>query len=152
MKCRARRRRHRGVCADLGLRRAILHWARIFPLPDAATPAGGVANDRFPTHLITVGLMRVLGETEEGRGRLSKLLRLCSPLDSAAQVETLISYAQQPWFLMAEGDFPFPSTYITFAVGNNDFPMPAWPVRVACDHVGRDDFGVDPRRLEERDL
>ena len=59
-------------------------------ITNAATPVGGVANDRCPTHLVASWvLMRVLGETEEGRGRLSKLLRLCSPLDSEREVESL---------------------------------------------------------------
>ena len=29
----------------------------------------------------------------------------------------LIGYVQGPWFDMAEGDYPFASTYITYSVG-----------------------------------
>ena len=109
----------------------------------AATRAGGVDNDRCPSNLLASWvLMHELGKTSDGRSRLSDAFRLCKPLTDASAVGSLISYAQQPWFLMSEGDFPFPSTYITFAVGNNDYPMPAWPIRVACSHVGGTDFGV----------
>ena len=53
----------------------------------------------------------------------------------------LIAWAQTPWFDMAEGDYPFHSDYITYAVGPGEYPLPPWPVRVACARVGDDAIG-----------
>ena len=44
------------------------------------------------------------------------------------------------YFLLAEGNYPFPSTYIPSAVGDGG-TLPAWPMRVACSHLN-EDFGV----------
>ena len=33
---------------------------------------------------------------------------------------------------MAEGNYPFSSTYITFSVGPGYIALPPWPMRVAC--------------------
>merc|ERR1719443_2217667 len=62
----------------------------------------------------------------------------CSPLTS---VRALMSWLEGPWFDMAEGDYPFPSTYITYAVGPGYYFLPAWPMRLACEHLN-EDFGV----------
>ena len=43
---------------------------------------------------------------------------------------------------MAEGNYPFASTYITFSVGPGMFPLPPWPMRVACARGLNMDFGV----------
>jgi hypothetical protein len=43
---------------------------------------------------------------------------------------------------MSEGDYPFPSTYITYSVGPGLIPLPAWPLRVACGKGAGDDHGV----------
>ena len=43
---------------------------------------------------------------------------------------------------MAEGNYPFASTYITFSVGPGMFPLPPWPMRVACERGLNMDFGV----------
>ena len=43
---------------------------------------------------------------------------------------------------MAEGNYPFPSTYITFSINpGTPTPLPAWPMRVACEALDKD-FGV----------
>merc|ERR1719491_1005073 len=43
---------------------------------------------------------------------------------------------------MAEGNYPFPSTYITYALeGGPNSPLPSWPMRVACKGLTQD-FGV----------
>ena len=44
---------------------------------------------------------------------------------------------------MAEGNYPFPSTYITFSVTEGAAsPLPAWPMRVACERGLNRDFGI----------
>lgn len=45
----------------------------------------------------------------------------------------MLSKGQGPWFDMAEGNYPYASTYITYAVGPGDIPLPPWPMRVACE-------------------
>ena len=36
------------------------------------------------------------------------------------------------------GDYPYPSDYIA---GTPDSPLPAWPMRAACEHLGGDLVG-----------
>ena len=45
---------------------------------------------------------------------------------------------------MAEGNYPFPSTYITFSLlPGHPTPLPAWPMRVACSDSGlNNDLGI----------
>jgi len=85
-----------------------------------------------------------ISRSAAGRARIASAFGLCAPLETAEAAYDLLAYAQAPWFEMAEGDYPFPSDYITFAVGPGAYPLPAWPVRVACNHVGRD-FGLSLR-------
>ena len=44
---------------------------------------------------------------------------------------------------MAEGNYPFPSTYITYSLlPGHPTPLPAWPMRVACEQGLNHDFGI----------
>ena len=70
-----------------------------------------------------------------GRRQLGDALRLCRAPTTTAEVSSLIDWLQQPFFELSEGDYPFPSTYISYAVGNVDIPLPAWPMRVACSKI-----------------
>ena len=54
--------------------------------------------------------------------------------------ESLISWASASFFLLAEGNYPYPSSYITYAVASGS-PLPAWPMREACRSLSRD-FGI----------
>jgi len=83
-------------------------------------------------------LMREVGRTGAGLALLSNASRSCAPLRSA---QALAAWAKAPFFYLAEGNFPFPSTYITFSVGPGYVPLPAWPMRAACAPLDRD-FGV----------
>lgn len=80
-------------------------------------------------------LITFLGETQRGRDVLTEAFRLCYPLESTKHVLRLLEWAQSPWFDLAEGSFPYPSSYITFALhmGLND--LPAWPLQAACWNV-----------------
>ena len=55
---------------------------------------------------------------------------------------------------MAEGDYPFASTYITSAVGPGLYPLPPWPMQVACEGLNAD-LGVaitgDPSQVSFAD-
>ncbi|CAD7929674.1 unnamed protein product [Amoebophrya sp. A25] len=71
-------------------------------------------------------------KAEKGGDKIQKAMSLCTEPgpDDAAQ---LLTYLQSSFFLMAEGNYPFPSNYITGAVGGNTSAMlPAWPMKLAC--------------------
>jgi len=67
---------------------------------------------------------------------------LCDPLQSEQDVAVLMTYLQDPLFNLAEGSYPFPSDYITYATFNGSHSLlPPWPVRKLCEPVA-DSFGV----------
>jgi hypothetical protein len=70
---------------------------------------------------------------------------LCKPLTTPDDSKALIDWAQSPWFDLAEGSFPYPSSYIPFALTHNDqAKLPAWPLQAACwthSHLHQD-FGI----------
>lgn len=53
----------------------------------------------------------------------------------------MLQYLQSPLFNLAEGSYPFPSDYITFALTSTHDPLPAWPMKEMCDPIG-EDYGV----------
>ncbi|GMH64532.1 hypothetical protein TL16_g03984 [Triparma laevis f. inornata] len=79
---------------------------------------------------------------DDGAEYLSNLLGLCSSLEKSDGAAPLLDYLQAPWFDLAEGNFPFPSSYIPFAVGPGNYDLPPWPVRAACESLDAD-FGVE---------
>ena len=86
-------------------------------------------------------LMHILGENKAGRTLLTEAFRLCEPLED---VDLLIEWAQSPWFDLAEGSFPYPSSYVAFALTHKDVKLPAWPLQAACwtESSLHDDLGV----------
>lgn len=61
-------------------------------------------------------LLQQVGRSAAGRLLLSDRVNSCATLETA---DDLIRWAQQPYFYMAEGNFPFPSSYITFRCVNS---------------------------------
>ena len=54
-------------------------------------------------------------------------MNACTALQSEGD---LPGWAQGPYFYMAEGNYPFPSEYITYSLlPGQDHPLPAWPVQ-----------------------
>jgi len=47
-------------------------------------------------------------------------------------VKSLLQWVQSPWFNLAEGDYPYESAYIPFALGEGMYALPAWPLQEAC--------------------
>lgn len=83
-----------------------------------------------------------IGKTSWGRDFLSQQLNLCSPLKNTADINTLLNYLQSPLFNLAEGSYPFPSNYITYALtGESESKLPPWAMTVMCESVDKD-FGV----------
>jgi len=114
-------------------------FPKTYPNPDgafryitnAASAAGGATDQCRDNVAASYPLMNALATSADGRKLLSETLRLCKPLDED-EASQLINYWQTPWFFLAEGDYPFPSTYITFSVGPGLIPLPAWPIRKGC--------------------
>jgi len=77
-------------------------------------------------------LMKYLGKSTVGREFLTKAFRLCQPLKTNDDTEQLLEWAESPWFDMAEGSFPYPSSYIPFSLHMGKNNLPAWPVQAAC--------------------
>lgn len=126
-----------------------------FPEPDGfavaitrGVSAVGGATDFCRDNLAAAWpLIRETSRTSAGREMLSRAFKTCAPIKTFEEAQTLLELGQSPWFDMAEGDYPFPSTYITFSVGPNSpgnpgmVPLPAWPMRAACEKGLNMDFG-----------
>ncbi len=82
-------------------------------------------------------LMSEIGKTSTGRAFLSERFRLCpGTIGSDADAGLRLAKAVQGVFFdVAEADYPFPSSYITSAVGPGNYALPAWPARVACSEL-----------------
>ena len=83
-------------------------------ITNAASKNGGATNQCRDNVAASYPLIAALASISAGRELLTSSLRLCSPITSPGEVATLISYWQDPWFYLAEGDYPFPSSYIPF--------------------------------------
>jgi hypothetical protein len=83
-------------------------------------------------------LLHDIGSTSSGREFLSEELNLCSPLQSSQDIQQLLSYLQSPLFNLAEGSYPFPSSYITFALTGTHAELPPWAMQVMCSSLGAD--------------
>ena len=74
-------------------------------------------------------LLREAGRSAAGLKLLGGAAKACAPLGGEGALPT---WAQSPYFYMAEGNYPFPSTYITFSVSTGTpSPLPAWPMRMS---------------------
>ncbi len=125
-----------GLASTLGQSR--LDWSAR-AIYRGVSRAGG-APERCSSNLRAVWpLIEQVGQSEVGRSLLARAARSCRP---SVDAEVLSSWAKAPWFFLVEGNFPYPSTYITFAVGPGGVPLPPWPMRVACANGLSNDFGV----------
>lgn len=66
----------------------------------------------FQNLLTTWPLIQYYGQTKEGREFLTSKFRLCTPIRNEMDVTSLLNWAQSPWFDLAEGDYPYPSSYM----------------------------------------
>ncbi len=116
-----------------------------------ATSASAGCNEYCSSNLkASYVLFSDLGKTNWGRSLMNQNLPLCTPLTASSDVTTLLSYLQSPLFDLAEGSYPFPSNYITFALtGSSDALLPAWAMQVMCKSVGKD-FGISISGSEEQ--
>ena len=88
---------------------------------------------------------------EKAKEVLQSSFSLCEPLPDGKAEESalsLIRWAQSVWFDLAEGSFPYPSSYIPFALLHKKVNLPAWPLQAACWNHSRlhADWGVKIQR------
>jgi pimeloyl-ACP methyl ester carboxylesterase len=72
---------------------------------------------------------------------LQAAFRLCERPTDASK---LLEWAQTIWFDLAEGSFPYASSYIPFALLHKKADLPAWPLQAACWNTSNlyQDWGV----------
>ena len=75
---------------------------------------------------------------------LQDSLRLCNPPRGIKDTRHLLAWGQSIWFDLAEGSFPYPSSYIPFALLHKKVNLPPWPVQAACWKYSdlHKDFGI----------
>jgi len=84
------------------------------------------------TNLSTTSSGLALLSSSSGLALLSSTFLTCEPLKTDQEGWDLMYWAQNPWALMAEGDYPYPSDYLTHGDG---YPMVAWPMQAACKNL-----------------
>ena len=87
--------------------------------------------------LATWPLLHYLSRHPAARTQLVEWFRLCprhpNPLPRATDVTTtLTEWIRTPWFDLAEGSFPYPSSYIPAALTHHVVNLPPWPLQAAC--------------------
>ena len=100
--------------------------------PSGGSPQLCFDNLRVAWPLIETGLA-----SSVGLQLLNEHVKSCAPLHTP---KAFTSWVQSTYFLLAEGNYPFPSTYIPTAVGEGG-RLPAWPMRVACEPLSKS-FGI----------
>ena len=110
-------------------------------IPDENTQSQRQANNvtnHCPNNLLAVWpLIKVLSQYNVGRKLLEESFLLCKGLSNMTNpddiAQSLIEWAQSPWFDLAEGSYPYPSSYISYALTHDlGVTLPTWPVQSAC--------------------
>ena len=70
-------------------------------------------------------------DDEQSANLLQKSFSMCDPLPDTNS-NPLLRWAQSVWFDLAEGNFPYPSSYIPFALLHKKLNLPPWPTQDAC--------------------
>lgn len=105
---------------------------------NTSSDKGNNNTNHCPSNLLAVWpLIKVLSKYEVGRKLLEDSFLLCKKLSNETNpddiAQSLIEWAQSPWFNLAEGSYPYPSSYISYALTHEaGINLPAWPVQSAC--------------------
>jgi len=67
----------------------------------------------------------------DSQNLLKTSFSMCDPLPDT-DATPLLRWAQSVWFDLAEGSFPYPSSYIPFALLHKKVDLPPWPTQDAC--------------------
>jgi pimeloyl-ACP methyl ester carboxylesterase len=76
-------------------------------------------------------LITWLARNNDNADFLQSSFRLCDPLPDN-DASPLLAWAQGIWFDLGEGSFPYPSSYIPFALLHKKVNLPPWPMQAAC--------------------
>ncbi|KAK9812902.1 hypothetical protein WJX72_005519 [[Myrmecia] bisecta] len=106
---------------------------------DDASAAGGASEPCAPNVRRTFAAIFERRASLQGRQQLSEAFHLCEPL-AESDVEALAFWLQGAFDAYAMGNYPYPSSYMG---GTADHPLPAWPMRVACQHLSQADMQDD---------
>jgi len=89
-------------------------------------------------------LLMALFQSQYGRQQIRRIFHLCHELEDTDDAVSLLSWLQMPWFYFAEGNYPFSSNYIPFALLNHrtDAYLPPWPIKAACQYLTASNFGI----------
>jgi lysosomal Pro-X carboxypeptidase len=103
-----------------------------------ASAAGG-SSDRCKDNLQRAwDRILAAGQTADGRAKLTRGFRTCSPVQAPGNATDdpwyIMQWAQGPWANMAMGNFPYASSYLM----HGKSMLPPWPVRAACSHLDAD--------------
>ncbi|KAL6058240.1 Dipeptidyl peptidase 2 [Balamuthia mandrillaris] len=74
-------------------------------------------------------VLRLAAQGPKGLAELSKEFSLCKPLRDQHDVEHLILWAENGYGTLAMMDYPYPTNFLA--------PLPAWPVKAACNTLLR---------------
>ena len=78
-------------------------------------------------------LIMALFQSHYGRQQIRHIFHLCHELEEEEDAVSFVSWLQMPWFYFAEGNYPFSSNYIPFALLNKtNAYLPPWPIQAAC--------------------
>ncbi|KAF0686758.1 Aste57867_21463 [Aphanomyces stellatus] len=97
-----------------------------------STPEAGSAPNCVPNVRKAQAVIAKWGTTAAGRAQLVPTLGLCSTPPSEAVVLGIADGLMATFPILAEANYPFASSYF------GGLPLPAFPNRVACDHLAAD--------------
>lgn len=102
--------------------------------------AGGATDNCFTNFRSIHQLAHFIGQSDYGLEVMNKAARRCEGSEFKSGAE-LLDWGGINCFFMAEGNYPFASTYIPFSMGI-DIPFPPWPTRVGCAAGLDEDLGI----------
>ena len=98
-----------------------------------ATAAGGAADACASNMRSLWPQLFADGATAPGRAALSAAFSTCAPLATADDAMALAYFIRGTWDVLAMGNYPYPSDYLT---GGGSVYLPAFPFRKACEFLG----------------
>ena len=99
-----------------------------------ASPDGGSAPACVPNARKAWKTIFKWGKHKKGRAKIAKSMRICNGVEALPDKEAVVELAEwgeEAWSYLAMGNYPYSSTYIL----NGEATLPAYPVRVACEHL-----------------
>lgn len=107
----------------------------------SSTPKTGFCHDNLKG---VWPLIVAYGKTHYGRSILNKSFHLCQNSELKNEYDTMefLNWVQSMFFYLSEGNYPFETNYITYALltaagkSGTEVKLPAWPISAACRKGG----------------